>query len=87
MAFRVKQTSEADQDLDGILEWLVEQQAGEAGFQWFHKLKEALLSLSEMPHRYSLAPENKGFPFEVRQLIYGRSPIGTECCSLLMPAQ
>ena len=31
-------------------------------------------SLSELPHRCALAPENAEFPFEVRQLIYGRKP-------------
>ena|SRR5215471_13859243 len=73
MAFRVKQTAQADQDLDVILEWLQEQEAGDAGLRWFQRLKEALLSLSEMPHRCPLAPENKEFPFEVRQLLFGRT--------------
>jgi plasmid stabilization system protein ParE len=74
MAFRVKQTAQADRDLDGILDWLLAQQAGEAGLRWFWKLKEACDSLSELPHRCSLAPESIEFPFEVRQLIYGRKP-------------
>jgi len=74
MAFRVKQTAQADQDLDDILKWLLEQEAGEAGQRWFRRLKDALLSLSEMPHRCPLAPENKDFPYEVRQLVYGRTP-------------
>jgi plasmid stabilization system protein ParE len=54
MAFRIKQTAQADQDLDGILQWLLEQEAGDIGLRWFQKLKEALLSLSEMPHRCPL---------------------------------
>jgi hypothetical protein len=33
MAFRVKQTAEADHDLDLILEWLVARQAGETGLR------------------------------------------------------
>lgn len=74
MAFRVKQTPQADHDLDAILEWLLTQQAGEAGQRWFRKLKEAVTSLSELPERCSLAPENAEFPFEVRQLLYGRKP-------------
>lgn len=61
MAFRVKQTSEADQDVDGILEWLVEQQAGEAGFQWFHKLKEALLSLLKCRTATPSLPKTRDF--------------------------
>jgi plasmid stabilization system protein ParE len=74
MAFHVKQTAQADRDLDGILDWLLAQQAGETGWRWFQKLKEACDSLSELPHRCGLAPENGEFPFEVRQLIYGRMP-------------
>jgi len=74
MAYRVKQTAYADHDLDLILEWLLAQQAGETGIRWFHRLQETLQSLSELPHRCPLAPENAAFPFEVRQLIYGRKP-------------
>jgi plasmid stabilization system protein ParE len=74
MAFRVKQTAQADKDLDGILEWLLEREAGDTGLRWFQRLKEALLSLNEMPHRCPIAPENKEFPYEVRQLLYGRKP-------------
>ena len=74
MAFRVKQTAQADDDLDLILEWLLAQEAGEAGIRWFERLKDALESLSEFPHRCQLAPENTEFAFEVRQLIYGRKP-------------
>jgi len=37
-------------------------------------MKEAVASLAELPHRCPLAPENKEFPFEVRQLLYGRKP-------------
>jgi hypothetical protein len=43
MAFRVKQTAQAERDLDGILDWLLAQQAGEAGLRWFWKLA--------LPHR------------------------------------
>lgn len=74
MAFRVKQTAQADYDLDLILEWLLTQQAGDAGQRWRRKLKEAINSLAEMPERCMLAPENADFPFEVRQLLYGHKP-------------
>jgi plasmid stabilization system protein ParE len=74
MAFRVEPTAQTQHDLDGILEWLLEQGAGEAGLRWFFKLEEAIASLSELPHRCPLAPEDKEFPFEVRQLVHGRKP-------------
>jgi plasmid stabilization system protein ParE len=72
MAFRVDHTAEADTDLDTILEWLSEQGAGKYGLRWFRQLKEAIAKLSQLPHRCPLAPENASFPFEVRQLLYGR---------------
>jgi len=74
MAFRVKQTAQADHDLNLILEWLLAQQAGDTGLRWFRKLQDSLESLSEFPHRCKLAPESADFPFEVRQLTYGRKP-------------
>jgi hypothetical protein len=48
--------------------------SSESGLKWFQKMKEAIAPLSELPHRCPLAPENKEFPFEVRQLFYGRKP-------------
>ena len=74
MAFRVRLTAQADYDLDLILEWLLAQQAGDAGLRWFLKMKEAINSLAEMPERCMVAPENSEFPFEVRQLLYGHKP-------------
>jgi plasmid stabilization system protein ParE len=74
MAFRVEQTATAKLDLDVILEWLLAREAGETGLRWFQELREAVASLAEFPHRCNLAPEDADFPFEVRQLLYGRKP-------------
>jgi plasmid stabilization system protein ParE len=74
MAFHVKLTTQANRDLDAILGWLLSQQAGEAALRWFSRLQDEIASLSELPHRCSLAPENAEFPFEVRQLLFGRKP-------------
>ena len=41
---------------------------------WFLALEDAIESLANMPLRCALAPENTEFPFEVRQLLYGRPP-------------
>ena len=46
--------------------------AGEAGLRCFQGLHEAIASLARLPKRCPLAPENKSFPSEVRQLLYGR---------------
>ena len=74
MVFRVKTSTKAKRDLDAILMWLFSQEAGEAGLRWFQGLREAVASLARSPERCPLAPENTAFPFEVRQLLYGRKP-------------
>jgi plasmid stabilization system protein ParE len=53
---------------------LLAQHAGNAGLRWFEKLGEAIASLSSLPGRCKLAPENASVPFEMRQLLYGRNP-------------
>ena len=74
MAFRVETTTEAELDGDAILEWLMSQHAGDTGNRWFAALEEAIASLATSPGRCPIAPENTEFPFEVRQLLYGRKP-------------
>ncbi len=87
MAFRVKQTAEADHDLDLILEWLMARQAGETGLRWLEGLKDTIDSLTNLPHRCSLAPESVAFHFEVRQLLQGANRINTGCSSLSRQTQ
>jgi len=74
MTFRVEITAEAESDAESIFEWLISQQAGETGIRWFVALEEAIASLDRFPERCALAPETLRFPFEVRQLLYGRKP-------------
>jgi plasmid stabilization system protein ParE len=74
MALRVEITEEAEADSKGILEWLISEHAGETGMRWFQRLDKAIASLSLMPERCPLAPENADFPFEVRHLLYGHKP-------------
>ena len=74
MAFRVEITAEAQEDADAILAWLLSEGAGETGLRSFLGLEGAMASLSSFPKRCALAPENREFPFEVRQLLYGRKP-------------
>jgi toxin ParE1/3/4 len=74
MAFRVETSAQAENDADAILEWLLAQHAGEAGMRWFLALEDAIASLATFPERCPLAPETVRFPFEVRQLLYGRKP-------------
>lgn len=74
MTFRVEMSAQAGHDAEAILDRLLSQHAGETGVRWFLALEEAIASLGEFPKRCPLAPENARFPFEVRQLLYGRKP-------------
>jgi hypothetical protein len=35
MTFRVEITTQAEHDANGILDWLISEQAGETGLRWF----------------------------------------------------
>ena len=74
MAFRVEISLQAERDAEQILEWLLAQKSGQAGIDWFLALDDAFASLKEFPERCPIAPESARFPFEVRQLFYGRKP-------------
>jgi plasmid stabilization system protein ParE len=74
MAYHVEITLQAERDAEAILDWLLSQHSGTTGIDWFLALDEAFASLSEFPERCSIAPESSYFPFEVRQLVYGRKP-------------
>jgi plasmid stabilization system protein ParE len=74
MTFRVEVSAQAESDADSILDWLLSQHAGETGIRWFLALDDAIASLATFPKRCPVAPENSRFPFEVRQLLYGRKP-------------
>src|ERR1700692_1850999 len=74
MTFRVEVSAQAESDAEAILDWLLSQHAGETGIRWFLALEDAIASLSTFPERCPLAPEDARFPFQVRQLLYGRKP-------------
>lgn len=74
MAFRVEVSAQAERDAEQILDWLLTRHSGRPGIDWFLALDDAFTSLTEFPERCPLAPENTRFPFEIRQLLYGRKP-------------
>jgi plasmid stabilization system protein ParE len=74
MAFRVEISLQAEHDAESILEWLLSEHSGQTGIDWFLALDDVFASLAEFPDRCPLAPESARFPFDVRQLFYGRKP-------------
>jgi plasmid stabilization system protein ParE len=74
MTYRVETSGQAENDANAILEWLISKGGGHAGSRWIRDLNHAIESLAAFPERCSVAPESSIFSFEVRQLLYGRSP-------------
>lgn len=71
MAFEIKYSKEAEDNLDAITAWLLyERLAGETALRWLQGLREKIDTLSEQPERCTLARESKSMPFELRQLFY-----------------
>lgn len=73
MAFRVELSSEALKNAERLYE-RVTAAAPLKGPLWFNRLLAAIQSLQTFPQRCACATENKRFPFETRQLLFGRKP-------------
>ena len=52
--------------------YIEHQQSTEAAHTWAAGLMDAINSLKTMPRRCHLARENEAFPYEIRQLLYGK---------------
>jgi toxin ParE1/3/4 len=69
MAYLVNVTSRAERDLARIYE-RIKANHSDAALEWYHGLKQAILSLEEQPNRCPVTPENDKF----RHLLYGNKP-------------
>jgi plasmid stabilization system protein ParE len=58
-------------ELRAAADWIA-QRSPKAGEKWLNGFVNALLSLAKNPRRCGLARESKGFPSELRQLLFGR---------------
>jgi hypothetical protein len=61
MAFRVETTETAEQNILGILDWLIEEQAGQAALRWFEGLETAIASLRKCRCVVPPRPRAKSF--------------------------
>jgi toxin ParE1/3/4 len=69
MAYLVRIASRAERDLDSLYAEINGEESA-AARQWYHGLKQAILSLAEKPKRCAVTPENK----KLRHLLYGDKP-------------
>lgn len=69
MAYLVRITPRARRDLD-LLFQDIHAEDSEVALKWYKGLREAALTLEEMPNRCPATPENP----RLRHLLYGRKP-------------
>ena len=69
MAFLVNLTARAQRDLASLYGEINAQESGTA-WVWYRGLREAILSLEEMPNRCPATPERA----RLRHLLYGHKP-------------
>ena len=61
----------AEWDIEEAFCWLGERDEL-AAIRWYNRLLELIYSLKTLPERCPLAPENKYFAGEIRQILHGR---------------
>lgn len=71
MSFEVLVTERAARELSQAADWIA-MDAPETANRWFNGFVAAIQTLAENPQRCSIARENDRFPYELRQLLYGR---------------
>ena len=72
MEYRVVMTPEAQAAIDRDIAYIRQQASPKIADRWYHGLIEAIASLSDMPTRCGVIPEQWLFDDEFRQLLYGR---------------
>lgn len=71
MSFRVRIHPTAVRSINEAATWIAER-APDAVVRWIEGIDQAIQSLSLLPRRCGLAPENDELDIELRQYIYGR---------------
>lgn len=72
MKYQVRLTAKAEQDVNHILAWFVEQKAISAGQRWFGQLTANVTTLETHPERCALAAEATDLGLEIRELLIGK---------------
>ena len=71
MKYRVRIETRATRDIDEASGWIAAVAPG-AAERWFNAIEEEIYSLELFPTRCPRAREDGLFPYELRQLVYGR---------------
>jgi plasmid stabilization system protein ParE len=71
MKYEVVVTFRAQQEAQANHDWWAEHRSNEQAARWYDEFLLATASLASSPGRFTLAPENDRFPYEIRQLNFG----------------
>jgi len=69
MTYHVDITPRAERDLAQLFKH-INARDSDSALNWYHGLKEAILSLKQHPNRCAVTPENE----KLRHLLYGHKP-------------
>lgn len=72
MNYRIQISSVAESEADATYLWIAQQIGNKAAKAWYGQLLTKISSLTTMPRRCALAPENAKFSQEIRQLVHGK---------------
>lgn len=73
MTYKLHIAKRAEQDCDDTFEWYRRNYSESFAVRWYSTISKSIRDLIENPLRYGFARENDRFPFELRELLYGRS--------------
>lgn len=71
MKYRVRIETRATRDIDAASGWIAGH-SSEAAERWFDAIEAEIVSLEHFPKRCPRAREDRLFPYELWQLVYGR---------------
>jgi plasmid stabilization system protein ParE len=72
VTYRLRVTARAVGDADGAYAWIAEHRSPAQAERWYQGLFKQMETLTYQPSRCPLAAENPKFPFEIRELLYGK---------------
>ncbi len=72
MTYRLRVTAQAVGDADEAYAWIAEHLSPAQAERWYQGLFKQMETLIRQPLRCPLAAENPRFPFEIRELLYGK---------------
>ncbi len=72
MTYRLRVTARAVGEADEAYVWIAEHLSPAQAERWYQGLFKQMETLTRQPSRCPLAAENPKFPFEIRELLYGK---------------